>query len=358
MGTTAVVGAFGLGAGLMFLLDPLGGPRRRAVTRQRLVRLVRLSALQGRRLAGRRRPPDDNTVEARVRHALDRTCRHPRALHVLAAGGTVRLWGPVLEEERDRVLTAVRRVKGVTHVEDGLVSHHDPRTAPTMHRTSGLIANAGRHLVHHHWNTLGRAVAGALGATLVAVGLRRRDLAGAGLATVGATLLVRSALNRTLRQITGVGAGRRAVDVRRTVRVAAPLDEVFSLWSDLESFPRFMSHVREVRRSPTGHYHWVVEGPMGRRFEWDAELTRSIPGRLIGWKSTPGSTVEGAGVVRFRRTRDGTLVDVRLSYNPPAGAIGHGIAALLGANPKRQIEEDLNRFKRLAEQRRTPSPTA
>ena len=40
---------------------------------------------------------------------------------------------------------------------------------------------------------------------------------------------------------------------------------------------------------------------------------------------------------------------VRLSYNPPAGAAGHAVAALSGPGPKRQMGEDLMRVKSLIE---------
>jgi uncharacterized membrane protein len=49
----------------------------------------------------------------------------------------------------------------------------------------------------------------------------------------------------------------------------------------------------------------------------------------------------------------GTRIQIRLSYNPPAGALGHGVAALLGSDPKRAMDEDLVRFKSLLEDGRT-----
>jgi uncharacterized membrane protein len=51
-------------------------------------------------------------------------------------------------------------------------------------------------------------------------------------------------------------------------------------------------------------------------------------------------------------------VTVRLSYSPPAGAIGHGIATLLGADPKRQMDDDLARMKAFIERGEVPSEGA
>jgi uncharacterized membrane protein len=40
---------------------------------------------------------------------------------------------------------------------------------------------------------------------------------------------------------------------------------------------------------------------------------------------------------------------VRLSYNPPAEAAGHAVAAHFGSDPRRQMDEDLMRVKPLIE---------
>jgi uncharacterized membrane protein len=67
-----------------------------------------------------------------------------------------------------------------------------------------------------------------------------------------------------------------------------------------------------------------------------------------------GSTVETAGRVRFRSTSDGgTEIDVKMSYNPPAGVVGHAVATLFGADPKRAMDEDMVRLKSLLEEGKT-----
>ena len=47
----------------------------------------------------------------------------------------------------------------------------------------------------------------------------------------------------------------------------------------------------------------------------------------------------------------GPATDVRvvLKYDPPAGKVGAAVAEWLGESPERQIENDLNEFKRLME---------
>jgi len=111
-----------------------------------------------------------------------------------------------------------------------------------------------------------------------------------------------------------------------------------------------MEHVREVRVTGDGRWHWRVSGPSGIEVEWDAEVTRADPGRLIAWKTVENASVESSGTVRFVPERNGTRVDVSLTYNPPLGALGHAVAALLGGDPKKQLDDDLLRLKSLLEQ--------
>jgi uncharacterized membrane protein len=156
------------------------------------------------------------------------------------------------------------------------------------------------------------------------------------------------------KRLTGVGAGRRAIDVQKVIHVNAPVDRVWALWSEYESFPRFMSHLKEVRRTADGGSHWVAAGPAGVPVEWDAVTTSWVPNEVIAWKSVQGSPVGNAGRVQFRPNPDGsTQVDIKLSYNPPGGALGHAVASLLGADPKRALDEDMVRLKSLLEEGKT-----
>jgi uncharacterized membrane protein len=143
-----------------------------------------------------------------------------------------------------------------------------------------------------------------------------------------------------------VQAGRRAVDIHKIVNVDAPLEEVFAFWANYENFPRFMSHVREVRDTGGGTSHWVVDRPAGVPVEWDAVVTALETNDVLAWTSVPGSAVESSGIIRFAQNEDGTThVDLKMTYSPPAGAIGHAAAKLLGADPKRQMDDDLARAK-------------
>src|SRR5688572_14688209 len=101
---------------------------------------------------------------------------------------------------------------------------------------------------------------------------RRRQRIGAMVAfgLVGAGIAARAAQQLGVRRLTGVGAGRRAVDVDDEIVVAAPIDRVFDYWERIENFPQFMPSVLEVRDLGSCRSRWKVAGPLGSTVEWEA----------------------------------------------------------------------------------------
>ena len=86
----------------------------------------------------------------------------------------------------------------------------------------------------------------------------------------------------------------------RTIRVAAPVEQVYRFWRNFENFPRFMEHVEAVTlRDADGRLsHWKLKGPAGVKPEFDARLTRDEPNQQIAWNSTEGS-MQTSGAVTF-----------------------------------------------------------
>lgn len=132
------------------------------------------------------------------------------------------------------------------------------------------------------------------------------------------------------------------------------MEEVFDFWSNYENFPRFMAHLKEVSPIGDDRSRWVAAGPGGVPIAWDAETTDFVRNEVIAWKSTGEAPVGNAGIVRFLpNPQGGTRVDIRLSYNPPAGALGHAVASFFGVDPKHAIDRDMVRLKSLLEADRT-----
>lgn len=131
-----LIGAL-VGAGIMYLLDPQGGSRRRALIADRAthVRARAGGGLEGRArdlqnrsrgiiagARGRLRQEDvsDEVLEARVRSELGHAVDYASSLTVVAQEGRVLIAGPAGEGDADRILETVRKVRGVRGVENQL----------------------------------------------------------------------------------------------------------------------------------------------------------------------------------------------------------------------------------------------
>jgi uncharacterized membrane protein len=197
------------------------------------------------------------------------------------------------------------------------------------------------------------------GGVLGLIGLFRRSPVGAALALGALALAARSSGGggSALSNLLGSGRGR-SIDLEKSIRIDAAPDEVYDMWSNYENFPRFMSHVVDVRDMGRRRSHWVVQGPAGTQFEFDSVLTEQTKNRRLAWRSEPGAQIPNAGSVEFEPYRGGTRVTVRLSYSPPAGALGHGLASLFGSDPKGQMDDDLARMKQYIERGKIPHDAA
>lgn len=360
MGARLFLGAAAAGAVSMYLLDPDHGRRRRAVMRDRLSsgmsRLDEASSVASRDLRNRARGlahevrarftreevPDEILCE-RVRSRLGWAVSHPGAIEISALSGRVTLSGAVLEREYVRLLRTVWAVRGVADVEDRLAVYENPEGVSAL-QGAGRARERRYGPWQRNWPPGIRVVMGAAGGALLLNALVGRHSA-LGLlgGAAGAALIARSSSNMPLDRL--VGVRRRAMELQKCIDVAAPVEQVFETFSQLERFPELMTHVREVRVRGDGTSQWIVEGPAGRTLSWEAVTTRLEPNRLIGWRTLPGSAVEHAGLLRFEPTDGGTRVLVTMSYTPPAGALGHAVARLFGADPKSELNDDLLRMK-------------
>jgi uncharacterized membrane protein len=302
----------------------------------------------------------DQVLVERVRAKLGRLVSHSHAVHAVASNGTVTLTGAILDGEADRLVRSIGRMRGVRQVIDQLERHQEAAHVPALQ--GGRAPTGARpDVLQTNWAPATRAVVGTAGAALVALGVSRRGVRGMSAAIAGAALVTRAATNVPLNRLTGTNRRRPAVDVQKTMMINASVAEVYAFWSLYENFPRFMSRVLEVTSSGDDpqRSHWKVAGPAGAAVEFDAELTQTIPNHLIAWRTREGAPVTHAGTVRFDPETGGrTRVHIRMSYTPPAGWLGHGIAVAFGVDPKHSMDEDLVRMKTLIETGHAPHDAA
>jgi uncharacterized membrane protein len=207
----------------------------------------------------------------------------------------------------------------------------------------------------------------AAGGAMLLDGLRRGGILEL---TLGGFLVYRGATGHcSMYQALGVNTARDAKSrtavpaqqgfkYEKSIAINRHPEDLFDYWRNFENLPRVMRHLRSVTVQPGGRSHWVAAGPLGLQVEWDAEIINEEHGRLIAWRSLPGSTVDTAGSVHFDENASGrgTLLTVSLKYNPPGGQLGANIAWLMGASAEQEIEEDLRRFKQSMESSGSSQP--
>ena len=362
-----ILSSAAMGALAMYFLDPQGGRRRRARTRDKMDHAARrlrdaydvtlrdtqhrvagFKAMSRRLLRGEGEV-QEATLIGRVRAALGRYVSHPHAIDVTVTGGEVALSGPILAEEVAGLLGAVKRVAGVARVSNQLVVHEDPSHVSAL---QGGVPRDGQRfeLLQKNWSPAARFAVGMAGFALIA---RGGIVSRAG----GAALLARAITNHDFATLLGFAGPQDGIGVQKTIHVDAPVEQVFQFWSRFENFPHFMTRVRDVDVMGD-RSRWIVRGPAGLAVEWTSEVMRVEPNRLIAWRSTGDSEVKHEGEVRFEPDQGGTRVTVCLCYVPPAGALGHAVASLFGADPKSEMDADLMRMKSMIETGHAPHDAA
>jgi hypothetical protein len=165
------------GSALMFMLDPNGGGRRRALVRDQMVRVSRKTRdgldATGRDLAQRAtgiaaatrsrwtgEPASDDTLIERVRAKLGRASSHPRAIDVHVNDGEVTLRGPVLGSEVTGILSTVASVKGVAAVHNEMQAHETSEGIPSL-QAEGRTTGPSLDLLQSNWAPATRAMVSA-----------------------------------------------------------------------------------------------------------------------------------------------------------------------------------------------------
>jgi len=220
------ISGIGIGAGLMYLLDPERGRRRRTLLRDRMVRAVNRAGnfldatardvshrAQGLAAEARSLPTSEEVLDEvlveRVRSRLGRIVSHPHSIRVTARGGRVTLSGPVLQSEVDGLIACISSVRGMTGIENRLEVHQQ---AGGVSGLQGVGRREGRRvgLLQGNWSPSTRLLAGMVGCGLMANCLARRTPPAALLGTAGFALFVRGLTNQEIGRLLQRGVGRRA----------------------------------------------------------------------------------------------------------------------------------------------------
>jgi uncharacterized membrane protein len=131
------------------------------------------------------------------------------------------------------------------------------------------------------------------------------------------------------------------------VEVEAPIELVWSLWSDLEQMPRWMKWIDSVKilEDDPELSRWKL-ATGGLEFSWLSRILKQIPQQIIQWESVDG--LPNRGAIRFYDRGENSIVKLTVSYAIP-GIIGKLMDSLfLGRAVESSLEADLERFRAYA----------
>jgi uncharacterized membrane protein len=139
----------------------------------------------------------------------------------------------------------------------------------------------------------------------------------------------------------------RNINVRASVVVSKPKEEVYAFWRQLSNLPKFMKHLDFVHEIDDKRSSWTAKIPgWPSSIGWEAEIVKDDEGSELSWHSLAGASIENAGKINFSDTPGkATRIDALISYRPPMGKMGEGISRLLNPLFRDMVEQDIKDFK-------------
>ena len=131
------------------------------------------------------------------------------------------------------------------------------------------------------------------------------------------------------------------------IEVDAPIDFVWSLWSDLEQMPNWMKWIDSVKilEDDPNLSRWKLAST-GFEFSWLSRILKLVPNQIIQWESVDG--LPNRGAIRFYDRRETSIVRLSVAYAIP-GIIGKLMDNLfLGKVVESTLLADLERFREYA----------
>lgn len=143
---------------------------------------------------------------------------------------------------------------------------------------------------------------------------------------------------------------KKPLKVKTSVTIDKSREEVYDFWRQLENLPLFMEHLKEVKAISDTESHWVANLHQVD-MAWNAAITEDKRGKVIAWRSLPGSEVRTEGRVVFKKALNGhgTMVAITLKYGDDTGKLAKAFAKLHRPVFSQQVKEELRKCKKLLE---------
>ena len=340
----AILGGIGIGAAIMYFMDPDRGRRRRALVRDQVQHLAsrvpeaagttrRDLANRARGLAAQARgrfadegASDDDVVVARVRSALGRVCSHPGSVIVTSDGGRVTVSGPILASEAQGVISAVGRTRGVREVISQLEVHEEADSFAVPGLQGGRDRPGARfELMQENWTPAARLITTVAGGTLAAWAANRRGVLGTAIGLFGIGLAVRGSTNHAV--LTPLKGKARGLTDRAKEIVPTKLADVASDLPDraMELASDAGEHLKVGLGVVADHARETADRAAGVLADLGTELPDAVRQTLPSHRAAVTDAeramrAEGRGAYEGSEGLDDAPIDRDAANPPPPGA--------------------------------------
>ena len=138
---------------------------------------------------------------------------------------------------------------------------------------------------------------------------------------------------------------------KETIEVGVPIRAAYEQLTQFESYPQFMTGVKQVIQLSDTETHWVMDLD-GQNREFDAQLTECRPDQRVAWHSTAGPMLSEAITLKKMGTdRCQLIAELEADAMALLPSDAHAQEAM-----SRRLKADLNQFKNYVEQQVGPVP--
>lgn len=142
-----------------------------------------------------------------------------------------------------------------------------------------------------------------------------------------------------------------------TIIVKGDLEDIFSLWADIENYPYWMHDIKSVENMGGHTSYWVMrEGPDNTILTWDVKTTLLEDNKRLAWRSI-GGDIETSGQVTFTPLSHNEVEITYTLHYAPRINLDPKVVKELFSDPGKRMQRDLRNFKAYMEgmeERMTP----
>ena len=134
-----------------------------------------------------------------------------------------------------------------------------------------------------------------------------------------------------------------AVSIRR------PAADIYEFYRDFRNLPKFLGDVMSIELDGPTTSHWTIQGPLGVRVSWVAEVTDDRADELIRYEVKVFRGLATTWEIHFTPEPGTDRTEVREVMTIPFARFARAGLALMGRFPAEEVSANLRRLKQLME---------